>query len=147
MYTCVLSRSEGAGRATTRNTRWLTRSVIALIVPPLPAPSRPSNTTMTRKPLCLTQSWSLHSSACSRTSSFSYSLRFNLDLPLLFCFFSIRCFFSFRYEFGLRLALPILQHRNDGLIRRDRAVFMFETDASQRFPHLAMCLCHAERRA
>jgi len=31
--------------------RGLTRSVIALIVPPLPAPSRPSNTTQTFAPV------------------------------------------------------------------------------------------------
>src|SRR5512132_4027958 len=42
MYICDFSRSVGAGSATTRKTRGLTRSVIALIVPPLPAPSRPS---------------------------------------------------------------------------------------------------------
>src|ERR1700730_759736 len=35
MYICDFSRSVGAGRATTRNTRGLTRSVIRLIVPPL----------------------------------------------------------------------------------------------------------------
>ena len=40
----LFSRSVGAGSAITRNTRGLTRSVIALIVPPLPAPSRPSKT-------------------------------------------------------------------------------------------------------
>ena len=44
MYICVFSRSEGAGSATTRNTRGLTRSVSARIVPPLPAVSRPSKT-------------------------------------------------------------------------------------------------------
>ena len=48
MYICVFSRSDGAGSATSRNTRGLTRSVMALIVPPLPAASRPSHTTMTR---------------------------------------------------------------------------------------------------
>ena len=37
-------RSDGAGSATTRNTRGLDRSVIALIVPPFPAASRPSKT-------------------------------------------------------------------------------------------------------
>ena len=42
-----------AGSATTRKTRGLTRSVIALIVPPLPAASRPSKTMITRKPACL----------------------------------------------------------------------------------------------
>src|SRR5271165_1565932 len=42
-YICDFSRSVGAGSATTRNTRGLTRSVIALITPPFPAPSRPSN--------------------------------------------------------------------------------------------------------
>ena len=50
----VFSRSEGAGRATTRNTRGLTFSVRALIVPPLPAASRPSNTMTTRSPLVVT---------------------------------------------------------------------------------------------
>jgi hypothetical protein len=44
-YICVFSRSVGVGRATTRKTRGLTRSVIRLIVPPFPAVSRPSNTT------------------------------------------------------------------------------------------------------
>jgi len=44
MCICDFSRSVGAGRATTRNTRGLTRSVIRLIVPPFPAVSRPSNT-------------------------------------------------------------------------------------------------------
>ena len=37
--------------ATTWNTRGLTRSMIALIISPLPAPSRPSNTTQTLSPL------------------------------------------------------------------------------------------------
>src|SRR5215475_14079492 len=54
MYSCDFCRSVGAGRATTRNTRGLTRSVIALMVPPLPAPSRPSNTIMIRRPSALT---------------------------------------------------------------------------------------------
>ena len=44
------SRSDGAGRATTRKTRGLTRSVIALMVPPFPAASRPSRTMMMRSP-------------------------------------------------------------------------------------------------
>ena len=54
MYICDFSRSDGAGSATTRNTRGLTRSVMARIVPPLPAASRPSKTTITRSPLCFT---------------------------------------------------------------------------------------------
>ena len=53
MYICDFSRSDGAGSATTRKTRGLTRSVSALIVPPLPAASRPSNTMMMRWPLTL----------------------------------------------------------------------------------------------
>ncbi len=53
MYIWLFSRSDGAGSATTRNTRGLTRSVMARMVPPLPAPSRPSNRTMTRKPFGL----------------------------------------------------------------------------------------------
>ena len=71
MYIWVFSRSEGAGSATTRNTRGLTRSVIALIVPPLPAASRPSNTMMMRWPVVFTHSWRWHSSAPRRRSSFS----------------------------------------------------------------------------
>src|SRR5262249_21824545 len=46
----------------TRKTRGLTRSVMALIVPPLPAASRPSNRTMILAPSALTQS-------CNRQSS------------------------------------------------------------------------------
>src|SRR5215472_471898 len=76
MYSCVFSRSDGAGSAATRNTRGLTRSVIALIVPPLPAASRPSNTTITRSPFSRTQSWRAHSSICRVRSSLSYSWRF-----------------------------------------------------------------------
>src|SRR5262245_46348398 len=75
MYIWLFSRSLGAGSATTRNTRGLTRSVIALIEPPFPAPSRPSNTMHTRRPSCTTHSWSFTSSPCSRLSSFSYSFR------------------------------------------------------------------------
>ena len=56
IYIWLFSLSEGAGIATTRNTRGLTRSVIARIVPPLPAASRPSKTTITRRPLYLIQS-------------------------------------------------------------------------------------------
>src|SRR4030095_6833448 len=73
---------DGAGRATTRNTRGLTRSVIARMAPPLPAASRPSNTIMTRNPLCLTHSWRWHNRAWSLLSSFSYFLFFNF-FPLL----------------------------------------------------------------
>src|SRR5512134_2104196 len=83
----------------TRNTRGLTRSVIALMVPPLPAPSRPSNTTLTLRPLCLTHSCSLTSSTCSLASSLSYCLRFSpsafLPLPaplsLAMCFLPPGC--------------------------------------------------------
>ena len=69
IYICDFSRSVGAGSATTRNTRGLTRSVIALMTPPLPAPSRPSNTTQTFRPLCTTHCCSLTSSTCSLASS------------------------------------------------------------------------------
>jgi hypothetical protein len=50
----LLSRAVGADKAMTWNTRGLTRSVIALIVPHvphLPAPSRPSKTVQTFGPL------------------------------------------------------------------------------------------------
>src|SRR5215469_12980460 len=72
MKSSLFSRSEGAGRATTRKTRGLTRSVIALMVPPFPAPSRPSKRRTTFSPLYLTHSWSLHSSAWSLSNSFRY---------------------------------------------------------------------------
>src|SRR5262245_47906824 len=57
---------------------------MALIVPPLPAPSRPSNTMQILRPCFFTHSWRLTSSACSFFSSFSYSLSFSAppDLPL-----------------------------------------------------------------
>src|SRR5262245_30650177 len=41
-------------------------------MPPLPAASRPSNTTTTRKPFCLTQSCSTQSSTSSTRSAVSY---------------------------------------------------------------------------
>ena len=65
----IFSRSEGAGRATTLKTRGLSRSVIARIVPPFPAPSRPSKMTMTRRPFSLTQRWRWHSRTCSLFSA------------------------------------------------------------------------------
>src|SRR5262249_8205290 len=68
-------RSDGAGNATTRNTRGLTRSVSALITPPLPAASRPSKTTTIRAPSAFTQSCKAHSSTCSARSPASYCLR------------------------------------------------------------------------
>src|SRR5215470_5747074 len=67
MYIWLFSRSVGAGSATTRNTRGLTRSVIALIVPPLPAPSRPSKIMHT-----------LRLSAFTASASLLFPLPFNL---------------------------------------------------------------------
>src|SRR5215469_3536673 len=89
MYICVFSRFDGAGSAINRKTRGLTRSVIARIVPPLPAASRPSKTMMIRRPLYLTQSCSLQSSACSRRISLSYFLRFRRPSS---CPFFLSCF-------------------------------------------------------
>src|SRR5271156_259621 len=60
--------------------RELTRSVMALIVPPLPAPSRPSKTMQTLNPLCNTHCWSLTNSTCRRANSRSYSFPFSLPL-------------------------------------------------------------------
>ena len=57
-----LPTSDGAGSATSQKARGLTRSVIALMVPPLPAASRPSKITITRSPLSFTHS-------CRRQSS------------------------------------------------------------------------------
>src|SRR5215217_6246951 len=52
-----------------------------LIAPPLPAASRPSNTTTTRSPSSLMYSWSLTNSSWSLASSASYEER--LILPVL----------------------------------------------------------------
>ena len=49
---------------------------MALIVPPLPAVSRPSKTTQTLAPVVLTHSCIATSSPCRRRSSCSYSFRF-----------------------------------------------------------------------
>ena len=66
----------GVGRATTRNTRGLTRSVIRLIVPPLPAVSRPSNTMQIFAPDFLTHSCIATSSAWRDLMCSSYSFFF-----------------------------------------------------------------------
>src|SRR5262245_59159128 len=63
--------------------------MIALMVPPLPAASRPSNTTITRSPLCTTQSCKRHNSVWSLRSFFSYSLRFIFGEASSACFFDI----------------------------------------------------------
>src|SRR5262245_33322311 len=97
MYICDFSRSDGAGKATNRNTRGLTRSVMARIVPPLPAPSRPSNRIITRSLLCFTQSWRWHNSAWSLRSSFSYFLR----LSFLSVFIGERIRGNGKLHFGL----------------------------------------------
>jgi hypothetical protein len=54
----------------------------ALMVPPLPAASRPSNTMMIRAPVCLTQSCKWQSSTCSLRNSFSEALRFIFGLAM-----------------------------------------------------------------
>src|SRR5215468_750891 len=87
MYICDFSRSDGAGSATNRNTRGLTRSVIALMVPPLPAASRPSKTMIARRPLCLIHACSLHSSSWSLRNSFAYFLVFILPSWFVLRFF------------------------------------------------------------
>src|SRR5205085_2071323 len=71
---CVFCLSVGAGRATTRKMRGLTRSMMRLIIPPLPAASRPSKMITMRALVVLTHSWSLTSSICSLKISASYSL-------------------------------------------------------------------------
>src|SRR5207344_1768316 len=80
MYISDFSRSDGAGRATTRNTLGLTLSVIRLMVPPLPAVSRPSKTMQTFAPVAFTHSCMATSSPCRTRISFSY------------CFLFILCF-------------------------------------------------------
>src|SRR5271157_746571 len=53
--------------------RGLTRSMRRLIMPPLPAASRPSKMITMRALVALTQSWSLTSSTCNLKISASYS--------------------------------------------------------------------------
>src|SRR5262249_33803702 len=62
---------------------------MALMVPPLPAPSRPSKMMQTLRPLCTTHCWSLTSSTCSRASSRSYSFRFSLPFGSVASFFPL----------------------------------------------------------
>src|SRR5215467_5066444 len=117
MYIWLFSRSDGAGSATTRNTRGLTRSVMALIVPPFPAPSRPSITTMMRSPVDFTQSWSWQSRTCSLRNSFSYSLRFIFGLAALLDF--CECFMT-RLRFGLLLSEAPRADGKQGDRKRDQ---------------------------
>ena len=76
VYICDFSRSVGADKAITWNTRWLTRSVIRLIVPPFPAVSRPSNTIQILAPRRLDPLLHGHQLACRTLISRSYGLRF-----------------------------------------------------------------------
>src|SRR5438046_6774560 len=83
---------------------------MALIVPPLPAPSRPSKTMHTLSPACLTHSCSRTSSICSPFRIFVYSLFdsssecaspasplpfLTARLRALFCFTDLSCFLAF----------------------------------------------------
>src|SRR5580700_1586630 len=126
MYICDSSRWVGAGRATTRNTRGLTRSVIRLIVPPFPAVSRPSNTTQILAPDAFTHSCMATSSPCRTRISFSYSLRF------IFFIGSpgfrrgsgpVQRFLEFLLvivgQRGLQHGAAVPAHRLDGLVRGD----------------------------
>ena len=61
----------GLGSATIRVIRGFMYWVMRLIAPPLPAASRPSNTTTIRAPVAETQSSIFTSSSCSRRSSFA----------------------------------------------------------------------------
>src|SRR5579864_9100821 len=61
--------------------RGLTRSMMRLIIPPLPAASRPSKMITMRASVVLTQSWSLTSSTCSLKISASYSFLPIFDWP------------------------------------------------------------------
>lgn len=69
------SRSLGFDSATTREVRGLRCSVNRLIVPPLPAASRPSKTMTARRSLSSSQYWNFRSSTCSWYFSSSYCSR------------------------------------------------------------------------
>src|SRR5205085_394719 len=122
MYICDFSRSVGAGSAITRKTRGLTRSVSALMVPPLPAPSRPSKAMQTLRPFACTQACSSTSSTCSLSSLAAYSLppRFS-SLPAFAPFAlpaSTPCFFAFLPFMAAPLFLrgELLHALADGLV-------------------------------
>jgi len=70
-YHWVRSRSVGLGSAAMRVTRGFVYWVIRLIVPPLPAASRPSKITTILAPEAETQSSIFTSSSWRRRSSFS----------------------------------------------------------------------------
>ena len=70
-YHWVRSRSVGFSSATTVAPRGFRCSVNRLIVPPLPAASRPSNTITIRCPVSFTQFCSLTSSICSSRLRYS----------------------------------------------------------------------------
>ena len=76
-YHCPSSVSFGLVSATTRPPRGLRFSVKRLIEPPLPAASRPSNRTTTRRPSSRMARCSLSSSICRRRSSALYALDFS----------------------------------------------------------------------
>ena len=73
--------------------RGFSDSVIRLITPPLPAASRPSKITTTRRPFCLIHSCSFTSSIWSLASSLAYFHFFPFRSPS--AAFSARSFFAF----------------------------------------------------
>src|SRR5215472_10168359 len=103
MYICDFCRSEGAGSATRRNTRGLTRSVMAFIVPPLPAASRPSKIMIARRPLYFTHSCSLQSSPWSLRNSLVYLFVF-----ILLSWSAFECLFITLSLGGVFLAAVLL---------------------------------------
>ncbi len=113
MYICDFSRSVGAGSATCGNAR-VVRSVMRRMVPPLPAASRPSKTTMTLAPVATTHCWRATSSPWRTRISASYAFFFifgraataasNSSMPdggtgtgesRVSDFFELLCFFDF----------------------------------------------------
>jgi polyphosphate kinase 2 len=67
-YHCVFSSSLGLANATVRHWRGFNVSAIAAMAPPLPAVSRPSNTTTRRLPVCCNQRATSLSSSCNAAS-------------------------------------------------------------------------------
>ena len=74
-YHWPCSRSDGLLSATVRADLGSRCSVKRLMVPPLPAASRPSKTTTFLSPWSWPQYWNFSSSTCSRYFSSSYSSR------------------------------------------------------------------------
>src|SRR3954454_18782016 len=149
-YICELTRASGAGSAMCLKTRGLVRSVMRLIVPPFPAESTPSKTTITLAPVALIHSCIATSSPWSTRMWRSYSFRFILppELWLEASPVSARCF---PFLCGLLIGIPSLRlsaklpqrrrGRKRARVRQDACVVDVAEAAVDRLHSLVPFLC------